>query len=114
MLVETILRNLISNAIKYCTEEPPVVHVGVERVGHEWVFSVRDNGIGIEPQYHERVFGIFKRLHGRGKYSGTGIGLAICKRIVERGNGRIWVESEKGQGCKFFFTIPDSKDTSNS
>jgi|GEM_PF-3004803 PAS domain S-box-containing protein len=124
-----LLQNLIGNAVKFHGNKPPVIHVSAERVDVPatpdsapkakystqkatlWRFAVRDEGIGIERQYFERIFIIFQRLHGREEYPGTGIGLAVCKRIVERHGGRIWVESEPGQGAAFYFTVPEPQDS---
>jgi signal transduction histidine kinase len=101
-----VLQNLIGNAIKYRSAAAPEIRIGATRNNTLWEFSVADNGIGIEPDFKEQIFGIFKRLHNAEKYSGTGIGLAICQRIVQRYGGRIWVESEPGRGSTFFFTVP--------
>jgi signal transduction histidine kinase len=100
-----VFQNLISNAIKYRSDDPPRIHISAEQQNEQWTFSVQDNGMGIDPQYSDRIFGIFKRLHGR-ELPGTGMGLAICKRIIERHRGRIWVESGPGKGSIFRFTLP--------
>jgi signal transduction histidine kinase len=101
-----LFQNLIGNAIKFRNHERPLVHVSAKRGGKEWIFSIRDNGIGFEPQFAERIFIIFQRLHAKGEHPGTGIGLAVCKKIVERHNGRIWAEAEPGKGATFYFTLP--------
>jgi PAS domain S-box-containing protein len=101
-----LFQNLIGNALKFRSEQPPCIHVSARQGDGEWVFSVSDNGIGFEPQYNQRIFMIFQRLHARDKYAGTGIGLSICKKIVENLGGRIWVESEPGRGSTFTFTVP--------
>jgi len=104
--LEQLFQNIIGNAIRYRSGARPRIHIGAEPEGDKWRFFVRDNGIGIDPQYKEQIFGIFKRLHTTSEYPGTGMGLAICQRIVERVGGRIWVESQPGRGATFYFTLP--------
>jgi signal transduction histidine kinase len=104
--LEQVFQNLVGNAIKYRREESLHVRVAARKEDKHWLFCVEDNGMGIAAEHRETIFGIFKRLHTNQEYSGTGMGLAICQRIVERYNGRIWIESELGRGSKFLFTIP--------
>jgi light-regulated signal transduction histidine kinase (bacteriophytochrome) len=102
-----LFKNLVSNALKYTRPgEPPRIHIAARRSAREWDFSVRDDGIGIEPEHLERIFAPFKRLHSAEQYAGSGLGLAICQRIIGRYRGRLWVESTYGQGSTFHFTIP--------
>ena len=108
VLLMQLFQNLISNSIKYRSKETPKIHISAERDGEGWRFAVRDNGIGIDQQDAGRVFGMFKRLHGS-EIPGTGIGLAICKKVVERQGGRIWLESDPGRGATFKFTIPSRR-----
>jgi len=103
--ISQLMQNLIGNSLKFCIDKKPVIEVKTEDKGTNWQISVKDNGIGIEPEYFDRIFVIFQRLHGKGEYQGTGIGLAVCKKIVGRHGGEIWVESELGKGSTFYFTI---------
>jgi light-regulated signal transduction histidine kinase (bacteriophytochrome) len=104
--LKQLLTNLVSNAVKFHNDEKPKIEISCTKDRNEWTFAVKDNGIGIDPRYHDRVFQMFQRLHTRDEYSGTGIGLAVAQKIVERHGGRIWVESEQGRGATFYFTIP--------
>jgi PAS domain S-box-containing protein len=106
-----VFQNLIGNAIKFHGALPPEIHIGAEHLPGEWRFSVRDNGIGMDPRYFQRIFEVFQRLHTRREYPGTGIGLAICKKIVERHGGRIWVDAQPGQGSTFYWTVPDRRES---
>ncbi len=101
-----LFQNLIGNALKFCSDRTPEIHISVKKEQDNWVFGVHDNGIGISPKDADRVFQIFQKLHSRKEYQGTGIGLAVCKKIVERHKGNIWIESEIGKGTTFWFTLP--------
>jgi len=101
-----LFQNLISNAIKFQSNKRPNIHIFVQESAEEWLFGVNDNGIGIESEHQKKIFDVFRRLNTRDEFEGTGIGLAICKRILERHDGRIWVDSEPGKGSTFYFTIP--------
>ena len=103
-----LFQNLVSNALKYNGNNTPNISIHCEEKEDVYIFEVKDNGIGIDSAFHEKIFVIFHRLHSRSEYSGTGIGLAICKKIVERHGGRIWVESEAGKGSSFFFSVSKS------
>jgi len=105
-----IFQNLLINALKFQGREAPKVHISAQRQDGEWIFSIQDNGMGIDPQYQERIFAIFQRLHRREDFPGTGLGLALCKKIAERHGGRIWVESAPGRGSTFYFSIPGGKE----
>jgi light-regulated signal transduction histidine kinase (bacteriophytochrome) len=104
--VTKVLRHLIGNAVKFCGKPQPRIHISYRREDRECVFSVQDNGPGIDPAFHDRIFGVFKRLHGK-QYPGSGLGLAFCKKAIERQGGRIWLESKPGEGSTFYFTLPE-------
>jgi len=104
--IAQVFQNLIGNAIKFRGKETPVISVQAEKVDHQWLFTVSDNGIGIAPESAENIFVVFQRLHTRTEYAGNGIGLAICQKIVQSYGGRIWAESEVGRGSTFYFTLP--------
>ena len=100
------MQNLLSNSLKYHSEKTPVIKISVKDEDEQWVFSIQDNGIGIDPKFSEKIFIIFQRLHNKNEFSGTGIGLSICKKIVEKHGGKIWVEPSPGNGCTFYFSMP--------
>ena len=108
-----LFQNLLANAIKFRGQEAPRIHVSAEQKGSEWKFAVQDNGIGIKSEHQERIFLMFQRLHRHADYPGTGIGLALCKRIVERHGGRIWVDSALERGSTFYFTLKKAENGGN-
>ena len=108
-----LFQNLIGNGIKFHGEEAPHVHISVQVRDTDYLFSVRDNGIGIAPEYYDRLFKIFQRLHTREEYPGSGIGLAVCKRIVERHGGQIWIDSQVGKGSTIYFTLSKRKGSNS-
>jgi PAS domain S-box-containing protein len=110
--LEQLFQNIVGNAIHYRSGAVPRIHITAEPDGEAWRFAIQDNGIGIAAEYKEKIFGLFKRLHNAADYSGSGMGLAICQRIIERAGGRIWVESQLGKGSTFFFTLPAAKPSS--
>jgi light-regulated signal transduction histidine kinase (bacteriophytochrome) len=115
MKLSQVFQNLIANALKFRKPDlAPEVTIGAKRESHEWIFSISDNGIGFEEKYTDRIFQVFQRLHGVGRYPGNGIGLAVCKRIIEHHGGRLWAESRLGEGSCFSFSLPASSDTSPS
>jgi len=104
--MQQLFLNLIGNAIKFRSQAPPHIHLAVQQQAQQWLISIQDNGIGMVPEYKERIFVLFQRLHNSADYTGTGIGLALCRKIIENYGGQIWVDSEVGQGSTFYFTIP--------
>jgi light-regulated signal transduction histidine kinase (bacteriophytochrome) len=105
-MLTQLYQNLISNALKFIKDKAPEIHLTAQSADDRWILGVRDNGIGMKPEYAERIFQPFQRLHSRGEYQGTGIGLSICKKTVQRHAGEIWVESEQGEGAHFQFSLP--------
>lgn len=108
--IQELFKNLVGNAIKFRSEDAPRVHISAKQDRNKWLFSVQDNGLGIDPKYKDKIFMIFQRLHSKEEYPGTGIGLAICKRIVERHGGKIWFDSNAGKGSTFYFTLPVKRE----
>ena len=106
-----VFQNLLSNAIEYSGDQPPSVRISAERDGHEWIISIQDDGVGIDSEDQDRIFEVFQRLHSQDEHPGTGIGLSLCRRIVERHDGELWVESKPGDGTTFSFTLPAASNS---